>query len=225
MSPRRRETPPGPTATAQLADALREQILAARLAPGEAVREEELAARTGHSRHTVRAALALLADERLVTLAPYRGARVTTLAEDDLRGLQQLRCALESEAVRLTRERHGTAWPAGVVGPVEEALEELARVGRARPDDWPALAGAHADVHQAVVDTARSGRLSATHARLRSELLLVLVHVRPAYSPDSLVVEHRDHLARVQEQGEQAVRAHLEHSTELILGGRGPERT
>lgn len=219
MSPRRREAPPGPTATAQLAEALRREILGSRLAPGEALREEQLAARTGHSRHTVRSALRLLADERLLTLAPYRGARVSALDAEDLRGLQQLRCALESEAVRISRERHGTVWPRQVTAPVVAAIGELARVGESLPGDWPAVAVAHAGVHQALVDTAGSGRLSAAHARLRSELLLVLVHVRPAYSVDALVAEHVDHLVQVQEQGERAVRAHLAHATEIILGG------
>ena len=68
MSPRRRDHPPGPTATDQLAAALRRRVLSGALDPGEAQREEELSERTGHSRHTVRAALARLADERVVEL-------------------------------------------------------------------------------------------------------------------------------------------------------------
>ncbi|MCO7222507.1 GntR family transcriptional regulator, partial [Klenkia sp. PcliD-1-E] len=97
--PRRRDVPPGPTAVDRLADDLRRQVLAGVLPAGRAVREEELAAATGASRHTVRAALARLADERLLVAEPYRGVRVTAFADDDVVGLQELRGALESAAV------------------------------------------------------------------------------------------------------------------------------
>ena len=64
MSPRRRESEPGPTHAAALADALRASILSGELGLDAPLREERLAAEHAASRHTVRAALQALAAER-----------------------------------------------------------------------------------------------------------------------------------------------------------------
>ncbi|SCX55129.1 DNA-binding transcriptional regulator, GntR family [Klenkia marina] len=216
--PRRREAAPGPTATTRLTERLRRQVLTGELGPGSALREEDLAASTGASRHTVRAALARLAEERLVVAEAYRGVRVTAFADDDVVALQQLRGALEGEAVRLLQSEHGTAWPGDVLAPARAAVEALAA---APADDWPAVATAHAQVHLALVSAAGSPRISQVYARLHSEVLLLLVHVRPAYDVAALAAEHTAYLDDVQRRGAAAVREHLGHSTALILAARG----
>ncbi|WP_139983455.1 GntR family transcriptional regulator [Nocardioides litoris] len=213
--------PPSPperaTAPALLADLLRDEVLSGRLGPGTPLREEDIATRTGHARHTVRAALARLVDERVAVSEPYRGVRVTAFDDADVVALQQLRGALESEAVRLLGGQHGPRWPRAVLAPVREALDALA----AEPDDdWPAVARAHASVHRTLVAAAGSPRITAAHDRLDAELLLVLVQVRPAYTVAGLVREHRSYLAAVQRDGPDAVRRHLAHSTRLILDAR-----
>jgi len=207
---------------AALAAQLRTEVLAGRLPLGSPLREEEIAARTGHSRHTVRAALARLVAERLAVAEPYRGVRVTDASDDEFVALQQLRCALESEAVRLLGAAHGDRWPDDVLGPVRAAVQELAR----QPDDdWPAVAAAHAAVHRTLVAAAGSPRITDAHDRLDAELLLVLVHVRPAYSVAELVAEHAAYVEDVQRDGGGAVRAHLEHSTRLVLDARRAARS
>lgn len=208
MSPRE------PAADALAAD-LRRRVLTGELALGTPLREEELAATTGHSRHTVRTALARLVAERLAVAAPYRGVRVTDFTDDDVVALQQLRGALEAEAVRLLREAYGATWPAAVTDPVATAVADMAR-----HEDWPQVARAHAAVHRALVEAAGSPRVAEAYARLDSELLLLLVHVRPAYSVPDLVAEHDDYLQRVQREGPQAVRAHLDHATRAVLEAR-----
>lgn len=205
------------TAPHALAAQLRAEVLAGRLALGTPLREEEIAARTGHSRHTVRAALARLVTERLAVAAPYRGVRVTAFSDDDVRALQQLRTALESEAVRLLRLAHGDRWPDSVLDPVRAAVADLARQ---RDDDWPAVAAAHARVHRRLVAAAASPRIAEAHDRLDAELLLVLVHVRPTYSVAGLVEEHAAYVEQVQLEGGGAVCRHLDHSTGLILEAR-----
>lgn len=216
MSPRRREAPPGPTEAARLADDLRDRILSGELAAGTPLREQSLALSTGLSRHTVRTALARLTTERLVVQEPYRGIRVTSFTAEDVKALQQLRCALEAEAVRLTRERHGRTWPDEVTAPVEKAMIELENVARSHPDDWPVVAAAHAAVHRAIVATAGSPRIQDAYARLDSEMLLLLVNLRPTYSAEEVVNDHRAYLHQVQADGEAAVRNHLDHGTRQI---------
>ena len=76
----------------------------------------------------------------------------------------------------------------------------------------------HADFHRALVATSASPRIMEAHAALGSELLLFLLHVRPHYTLDSLIEEHRALLDELPTRGPSAVREHLEHSTRLLIG-------
>lgn len=218
MTPRRRDDQVAPTTATQLADALRARILDGEVAPGASLREEELALRHGVSRHTVRTALAALASEGIVEAAPYRGARVAALDDASLIALQQLRGALETEAVRLTTETHGRSWPDEVTMPIDAAVDDLARAEAS--GDWPAITRAHALVHRTIVAAAGSPRIAEAHRLLESEILLLLAHVRPDYPPGALAHEHRAYLVDIMSSGGSAVRAHLDHSTALIRAAR-----
>lgn len=203
---------PGPRAADLVADAVRAGILSGELAPGTPLREEELSATHGVSRHTARTALTRLAAERLVVAEPYRGVRVSLLDDDALIALQQLRCALETEAVRIVRDR-------GIRPPdLDGALDALAEAEAS--GDWPATLQAHARVHLALVDAAGSPRIAEEYRRLDSEMHLLLTHVRPAYEPGALTAEHRAYADAALADPARAVRAHLDHSTRAILDGR-----
>lgn len=203
---------PGLRTADVIADAVRADILSGELAPGTPLREEEVSATHGVSRHTARTALARLVSERLVTAEPYRGVRVSLLDDDALVAVQQLRCALETEAVRIVRDR-------GIRPPdVDGALADLASAEAS--GDWPATLRAHARVHLALVDAADSPRITEEYRRLDGEMHLVLTHVRPAYAPGALTVEHRAYVDAALRDPEHAVRAHLEHSTRAVIDGR-----
>ncbi len=220
MSPRRRDRDPGPTQAVTLAHALRERILSGEIELAAPMREEEVAARYDLSRHTVRSALAMLAAERLVTIVPYRGARIASLDDEALIALQDLRGALESEAVRQLTERHGPRWPDLVIRPMQAAVDALALAEAS--GDWLATTRAHAALHRSIVDAAASPRIADAYAQLESEILLLLTHVRPDYPPGSLAQEHAAYLVAVQDTGGAAVRAHLHHSADLIRAARRP---
>ncbi|MCJ1706488.1 GntR family transcriptional regulator [Microbacterium sp. VKM Ac-2923] len=203
---------PGPRAADRLADTIRAAILSGDLAPGTPLREEDLSATHGVSRHTARTALARLTAERLATAEPYRGVRVSLLDDDALIALQQLRCALETEALRIVRDR-------GIRPPdIDDALDAL-DVAEAS-GDWPATLAAHARVHLALVDAAGSPRIAEAYRRLDFEMRLLLSHVRPAYFPGALTAEHHTYVEQALADPEHAVRAHLDHSTRSILDSR-----
>lgn len=205
-------TAPGPRTADAVADTVRAEILSGALAPGTPLREEELSATHGVSRHTARTALATLTAEHLATAEPYRGVRVALLDDDALIALQQLRCALETEALRIVRER-------GIHPPdVDTALDDLAAAEAA--DDWPATLDAHARVHRALVEASGSRRIAEEYRRLDGEMRLLLTHVRPAYAPGALTAEHRSYVEAALRDPERTVRAHLEHSTRAIIDGR-----
>lgn len=224
MTPPDGAAPARQRAVEELAATVRERILTGALTPGQPLREVALSVEFGVSRHTVRSALALLAAERLASAEPFAGIRVASLDDDDLAALQDLRCALESEAVRLLLDRWGAGpWPAAVTGPLEDAQGELSSACSEHPDDWAAVERAHSRLHLVLVAAANSPRITDAYRRLDAELQLLLLHVRPHYGPGVLVTEHRKYLRDVQRVGAEAVRTHLAHSTELIVTARHAE--
>lgn len=80
-------------------DSLRSDILSCRLAPGDDMREQELAERYAVSRQPVREALLRLEREHLVTVQPRQGYRVNPISLGDARDLLRLRLALEPACV------------------------------------------------------------------------------------------------------------------------------
>jgi DNA-binding GntR family transcriptional regulator len=86
-------------AEAALAE-LQESILSGELPPGSPLRLEELADRLGMSISPVREAVRRLESLGLAVHVPHRGARVSELAQDDLRDAYEVRLALEPLAVR-----------------------------------------------------------------------------------------------------------------------------
>jgi len=206
----------GPAATAvdRVADAVRAEILTGALPADAPLREEAASARYGVSRHTVRAAFQRLVAERLAVAMPYRGVRVASFDRETIIALQQLRAALEVEAVRIAGRRFGREWPERVLGPARDALDRLAASA-----DWLEAERVHAEFHHALVAASGSPRIIEAHGALGAELLLFLLHVRPHYTLGSLVAEHRALLDEVQSRGPDALRDHLEHSTRLLVGG------
>ncbi|MFM1987343.1 MAG: Carbon starvation induced regulator [Pseudomonadota bacterium] len=84
---------------------LRAMVLSGRFEMGERLGEESLAAELGASRTPVRAALARLVADGVVTYSPNRGHRMKVYTVDDVREIYGCRAILESEAVRLVAER------------------------------------------------------------------------------------------------------------------------
>jgi DNA-binding GntR family transcriptional regulator len=198
----------GRRAVERIAETLRDEILSGALEAGMPMREEPLAERFGASRHTVRSALGMLTAERLATAEAYRGVRVTRLDDQQVRDLQQVRGAIETEVV--------TALEGADLGRVRRAITVLEETERAdRP--WLEVERAHAAVHQALVDTAGNRRLSDIYRQLEGELSLLLLHSREAFAGRDLAREHRDWLDDLSTRGPVAVREHLDRSMHDVL--------
>lgn len=84
---------------------IRDAILSGRLAPGERLKEQELAEDLGISRTPVREALLLLQAEGLIESVPNRGAIVRSYTARELRDMYELRALLESYAARRAATR------------------------------------------------------------------------------------------------------------------------
>jgi DNA-binding GntR family transcriptional regulator len=198
-----------------IAAGLRERIVAGALAPGERLREVQLAQDHGSGRHSVRAALRVLAAEGLVVLEPNRGARVARLEPDAVVALYELRTALEVEAAHLALHRHGGRLPRAV----HAVADELAAACRAPEAGWPAVSRAHGAVHAAIVAAAGSPRIEATHAALAAETGLFLLQVRPFWSLDELAADHLALVGELERSGPDALRAHLRAAATAVVDG------
>lgn len=86
---------------AQIVERLRAAIVSGELRSGEALRQDELAARFGTSKIPVREALQRLEGEGLVKSIPNRGVFVSELSVAELREICEIRVDLETRALRL----------------------------------------------------------------------------------------------------------------------------
>jgi DNA-binding GntR family transcriptional regulator len=200
------------SAVDELAESLRREILGGARPAGARLVEQELCARYGAARHTLRAALRELAGEGLVRIELNRGARVARLSGDEVVWLNELRAALEMEAARLALERHAGRLPA----PVHVALAELERACAAEPVVWADVNEAHAGLHGAIVAAAGSPRIEAAHRALSGELRLFINQLEPLWSARRMAADHAALVAGLEREGPAVLRRHLRESAAAL---------
>lgn len=84
----------------EIYDALHRQIIAGKYAPGDWLRQEEIASQMGVSMTPVREALDLLVAKGIAERVPYRGVRVREMSEKDVVEAYGLRLFLEAMIAR-----------------------------------------------------------------------------------------------------------------------------
>jgi len=189
------------TMSATVCAHLREQIIAGRLKPGEALPEARLGALLGVSRVPVREALALLEREGLVTFDRRGTARVCVLGPEDVRELGLMRLALEPVAARLTCERLTPEMEAEI----EDNLRSLHRA-KALAD----VTRLDLEFHRLILRASGNGRLLAAWEGLAAQFQLVMARL------------HRAVERRTRETRTSTHRAHAELFAALV--GGDPDR-
>ena len=201
------------SAVEALDSALERRILNGELAPGEHLREIELAEEYRVGRHTVRAAFDALVRRGLLEKQRNRGVFVRVLTDADLVEIYQVRAALEAEAFRMLAADRLP--PAAAV----RAADDLG----ALTDGSPQRSVVDADLafHRAIIEAAGNRRLARAHEDLRAEMQLLLAQLASGYAtPAEMARQHRALLAAI-EQGdpaaaETAIRDHLGHATQWL---------
>jgi DNA-binding GntR family transcriptional regulator len=196
-----------------LADSLRERILAGELKPGTPLREEALSREYDVARHSLRSALRTLQGEGIVEIEPNRGARVKSLSPEDVRGLSELRLALEVEAARVALERGGGRLPRSV----HRALDDLVAACRRSRASWGAVAEAHEALHHAIVLAADSRRLADVHRQAGAELRLFVLQLPATWTLERIAEDHIELIRALESEGADALRPHIEESTRARL--------
>ena len=183
-------------------DAIRADILTCRLAPGEEMREQEMAARYAVSRAPVREALLRLERERLVTVHARRGYSVNPISVADARELLQLRLVLESACASEATENGHT-----------EILQSLDRFRCfERGGDFIEY---NRMFHAALAEASGNHRMAAMTTDLIDQcerLVRVSLNSIKGRDPAQLVAEHCEVIDAVQQRdGRRAARLVRDH--------------
>ena len=201
------------TIAGQVAEHLKAEILAGRRAPGDKLRQVEIARALGVSTTPVREALASLQREGLVRLHPQRGAVVFLPSVDDLREHYEIRAALESLAAAKTAERFQKPW----AEPLQALIEEMWEGPPA-----PRYIELNQRFHTTLYEHSGRPQLVAMIAALRdaSSAYLHIYRAQDDFPAGRLDMEHRKILAacvaRDPERAAAATRVHLENTVEHV---------
>lgn len=157
-----------PALSETVVETLRETIARGGFAPGQHLREAELAAALKVSRGPIREALTQLEREGLVALHRHRGARVVELSPADIEEIYTLRLSLErlaaERAARHARAKHFVAF--------DRVLEQMARLREDyAPDEAATL---DVEFHDIVYDAADHSRLRRAWEQIRSQVYMFL---------------------------------------------------
>ena len=193
-------------------ESLRSDILSCRLAPGDDMREQELADRYAVSRQPVREALLRLEREHLVTVQPRQGYRVNPISLGDARDLLRFRLALEPACVADAIETAG-----------DDALGALDQYRRFEGDHEDFIAYNRA-FHGALAQASGNRRMAAALCDLIGQadrLVRVSVANVNDHDPAGLVSEHDALIEAMQRRDRRAalriIRAHITETEKRVL--------
>lgn len=212
------------TRTDHACQRLRSDILGGRLAPGSPLRLASLARQLAVSMSVIREALTRLAGAGLVTTTPNQGFRVVTLSPEDLADLTSLRITLECQAVERSLAAGDLHWESRVIS-THHVLARTPIAASGSPAADEAWIEAHAAFHDALAAGCGSPRLLAMVRSLRDSAEIYRQWAGPlgAERGRDIVSEHRELMrlatARRTDEALNALRAHIQRTTDLLLAG------
>jgi DNA-binding GntR family transcriptional regulator len=197
----------------EIFETLHQRIIAGTYAPGEWLRQEEIASQMGVSMTPVREALDLLAASGLAERVPYRGVRVVELAPREIVEAYGKRLLLEGLSARLTAVR---------ITP--EEIEHLKQVMSDMQDhyalkDMSRMRQLSREFHLSVVRGAGDSLLLKLYIIVSNSfpdwMLYEAMYRHPNLATTSLAEEHAEHRAILEaliaRDPERAVRQACDH--------------
>lgn len=204
------------TSSAQVAEALREDIVSGVIPLGTKLREVELSAMLGVSRSPLREALRILEAEGLIQITPNRGAFVTQLEEKDLKEIHGLRELLEVYAIRLACERITARDIRELEAVMKETEESLAS------DDYFAYLKISQKIHDFFVQRCDNTRLQNIYKNIWN-ITLAIAALSKTESPDrrASLAEHKKIVKALEQKdadkAEKYLREHLNAGHERTM--------
>jgi DNA-binding GntR family transcriptional regulator len=196
--------------------ALRSAITSGQYRPGDHLGEVELAARLGISRGTVREALRHLQQEGLLTVADRGKLRVNSLSPDEVRGLYQVRAALEGlAAVTIIRSPNKDR----AVATLRKAAARLSDLGA----DFNARVEADLGFHLQLCELADNPMLVESWRHLEGRIRIAIMSHDASQLPGIMSEDRHSHIVDAIENGDvQQARAvveeHMTVAAELYAG-------
>ncbi|WIY52406.1 GntR family transcriptional regulator [Devosia sp. YIM 151766] len=152
------------TVTLDVTNTLRQAIVTLALAPGAMLDKTAICTQLGVSRFPVSEALARLADEGLVDIAPQRGSTVSLVKIADVREYMLIRKGLESEALRVLIGKHD----AGIIAALHANM--AAQRDAASRDDAETFHQIDVAFHDTIFRTMRLSKVKAIIDKARANL-------------------------------------------------------
>ncbi|TMJ46744.1 MAG: GntR family transcriptional regulator [Alphaproteobacteria bacterium] len=191
---------------------LRSDILTCRFAPGDDMREQELAERYAVSRQPVREALLRLEREHLVTVQPRQGYRVNPISLADARDLLRFRLALEPACVAEAIENADDD--------VLKALNRFRRFSGDREDFIAYNRGFHSALAHASGNRRMATALCDLIGQADRLVRVSLANIR-GHDPAQLVAEHTALIEAMQRRDRRGasriIRAHISQTEKRVL--------
>lgn len=150
--------------TVDVTNTLRHAIVTLALPPGAMLDKSALCTQLGVSRFPVSEALARLAEEGLVDIAPQRGSTVSLVKIADVREYMLIRKGLESEALRVLIGKHDADVIAALHSNMAAQREAASR------DDAETFHQIDVDFHDIIFRTMRLSKVKAIIDRARANL-------------------------------------------------------
>jgi DNA-binding GntR family transcriptional regulator len=150
--------------TLDVTNTLRQAIVALDFTPGAVLDKTAICTQLGVSRFPVSEALARLAEEGLVDIAPQRGSTVSLVRIADVREYMLIRKGLESEALRVLIGKHDADVIAALHANMAAQREAAAR------DDAETFHQIDVDFHDIIFRTMRLSKVKAIIDRARANL-------------------------------------------------------
>lgn len=170
-----------------IARGLRRAISDGTFAPGDQLGEAALARTLGVSRGPLREAMQRLTQEGLLVSHRNRGLFVAELTTEAVADMYLLRTTIETAALQRVLESGAGSRTADQLDSAVDAMAALASEPRSA-----AMVAADLDFHHALVEAARSPRLSRVHETVLVETSMCLHAMSATYSDaDSRLLEHR----------------------------------
>jgi DNA-binding GntR family transcriptional regulator len=206
-------------------DAIHQRVLGAivehRLPPGTKLGEERLARVFGVSRTLIRQAIERLANDRIVTVVPNRGAFVSSPSVDEAREVFAARRVIEPELMRAAVRR---ATKADIRRLREHVAQELAAHAA---HDKRAIVRLTGDFHQLIAEIAGNRFLAKTLRDLETLTCLVIILYDAPNMPSCPHHEHSDLVdvmeARDEKRAVAQMLEHLQHVEASLNFERPPD--
>ncbi len=200
----------------EIYDALHRQIIAGKYAPGDWLRQEEIASQMGVSMTPVREALDLLVAKGIAERVPYRGVRVREMSEKDVVDAYGMRLFLEA---MIARETALNITPEQVAN-LEVIMAEMDR--HVELSEMPQERQMSREFHAAIAEASGNNLLIQLYAIVSNAfpdwLLYEALYRKPELVSSSVTQTHDEHSAILEAFKEHdpdlAVKVSLDHVME-----------